>query len=123
MTALSWWPERCAAGILSEAGEKIITREDVKLFREAGADVILMPAPGRSRNYHGVYPGAGLLCSHELGVLTLTAIGNLPGGLRSGYHPGDCADVQDDGNGYVITWETPDTAAWHCLKISWNMER
>ena len=35
-----------AAGIISEGGENIITEEDVTAFAEAGADVILMPAPG-----------------------------------------------------------------------------
>ena len=32
-----------AAGILSEGAEKIITKDDVKAFAEAGADIILMP--------------------------------------------------------------------------------
>ena len=35
-----------AAGILSEAAENIMTKEDVKSFVEAGADIILLPAPG-----------------------------------------------------------------------------
>ena len=35
-----------AAGILTEAAEHIMTKEDVRRFREAGADIILFPAPG-----------------------------------------------------------------------------
>ena len=34
-----------AAGILAESGENIIGENDVSAFAEAGADVILMPAP------------------------------------------------------------------------------
>ena len=35
-----------AAGVLTEAAEQIMTKEDVRRFREAGADVLLFPAPG-----------------------------------------------------------------------------
>ena len=35
-----------ASGIISEAGEKILTEKDVEAFVDAGADVILLPAPG-----------------------------------------------------------------------------
>ena len=38
-----------ASGILSEAGRGIITREDISEFADAGADVILLPAPGTCR--------------------------------------------------------------------------
>ena len=61
-----------AAGILSEAGEKIITREDVKLFREAGADVILMPAPGTVPGITMEYIRGLVSCAHELASLALT---------------------------------------------------
>ncbi|HJB90836.1 MAG TPA: haloacid dehalogenase-like hydrolase [Candidatus Eisenbergiella merdigallinarum] len=64
-----------ASGILSEGAEKILTEEDIRLFREAGADIILMPAPG-------TVPGMTLErvrelveYSHGLGALTITAIG------------------------------------------------
>ena len=64
-----------AAGILSEGAEKIITKADVKAFAEAGADIILMPAPG-------TVPGVTLemvrelvTYAHSLGLLTITAIG------------------------------------------------
>ncbi len=64
-----------AAGILSEAGEKIITKEDVKAFAEAGADVILMPAPGSVPGITMEYIRSLVAYAHELGKLTLTAIG------------------------------------------------
>ena len=64
-----------AAGILTEGAEKIITKADVKAFAEAGADIILMPAPG-------TVPGVTLemvrelvTYAHSLGLLTITAIG------------------------------------------------
>lgn len=64
-----------AAGILSEAGEKIITKEDVKAFAEAGADIILMPAPGTVPGITMEYIRSLVAYAHELGKLTLTAIG------------------------------------------------
>ncbi len=64
-----------AAGILSEAGEKIITKEDVKAFAEAGADVILMPAPGSVPGITMEYIRSLVAYAHELNKLTLTAIG------------------------------------------------
>lgn len=64
-----------AAGILSEAGEKIITKEDVEAFAEAGADIILMPAPGTVPGITMEYIRSLVAYAHELGKLTLTAIG------------------------------------------------
>lgn len=64
-----------AAGILSEAGEKIITKGDVKAFAEAGADIILMPAPGTVPGITMEYIRSLVVYAHELGKLTLTAIG------------------------------------------------
>lgn len=64
-----------AAGILSEAGEKIITREGVKLFCEAGADVILMPAPATVPGITMEYIRGLVAYAHEQGALTLTAVG------------------------------------------------
>lgn len=64
-----------AAGILSEAGEKIITKEDVKAFADAGADIILMPAPGTVPGITMEYIKGLVSYAHELGKLTLTAIG------------------------------------------------
>lgn len=64
-----------AAGVLSEAGEKIITKEDVKAFADAGADIILMPAPGTVPGITMEYIKGLVSYAHELGKLTLTAIG------------------------------------------------
>ena len=64
-----------ASGILSEGAEHILTREDITAFAHAGADIILMPAPG-------TVPGLTLEIvrdlvshAHSLGCLTITAIG------------------------------------------------
>ncbi len=64
-----------AAGILSEAGEHIITKEDVKDFADAGADIILMPSPGTVPGITMEYIKGLVSYAHELGKLTLTAIG------------------------------------------------
>ena len=64
-----------AAGILGEAGEKIITRNDVREFSEAGADIILMPAPGSVPGITMEYIRGLVSYAHELGKLTLTSIG------------------------------------------------
>lgn len=64
-----------AAGILSESGENIITEEDVRAFAGAGADVILMPAPGTVPGITTEYVRKLVSCAHKLGKLTLTAIG------------------------------------------------
>lgn len=64
-----------ASGILAESGEKIITEEDVRAFAEAGADIILMPAPGTVPGITMEYIRSLVVCAHSLGKMTLTAIG------------------------------------------------
>lgn len=64
-----------ASGILSEAGENIITRADIKAFRDAGADIILLPAPGTVPGITMEYVRGLVTYAHELGALTITAIG------------------------------------------------
>lgn len=64
-----------ASGILNEAAEKIITKEDIKAFREAGADIILMPAPGTVPGITLEYVKELIAYAHSLGCLTITAIG------------------------------------------------
>lgn len=64
-----------ASGILAEAGEKILTKEDIKEFREAGADIILMPAPGTVPGITMEYVRELVNYAHSLGALTITAIG------------------------------------------------
>ena len=64
-----------ASGILSEAGENIITDEDVTAFAEAGADIILMPAPGTVPGITTEYVRSLVVCAHKHGKMTLIAIG------------------------------------------------
>lgn len=64
-----------AAGILSEGGENIITETDVTAFCEAGADVILMPAPGTVPGITTEYIRSLVCVAHKHNKMTLTAIG------------------------------------------------
>lgn len=64
-----------ASGILSEAAEKIMTKEDVKAFAEAGAEIILMPAPGTVPGITVEYVKSLVEYAHSLGCITMTAIG------------------------------------------------
>lgn len=64
-----------ASGVVGEGGEKIITKEDIRLFAEAGADVILMPAPGTVPGITTEYIRTLVSYAHSLGKLTLTSIG------------------------------------------------
>ena len=64
-----------ASGIITEGAEKIITKEDIRAFREAGADIILMPAPGTVPGLSMEYIRELIAYAHSLGCLTITAIG------------------------------------------------
>lgn len=64
-----------ASGILSESGEKILTEADVRSFASAGANIILIPAPGTVPGITMEYVRSLVVCAHELGKMTLTAIG------------------------------------------------
>lgn len=64
-----------ASGILTEGAEKIITREDIRQFAEAGADIILLPAPGTVPGITMEYVRELVGYAHSLGLLTITAIG------------------------------------------------
>ena len=64
-----------AAGILTEGAEKIITKEDIAAFAAAGADIILMPAPGTVPGITMEYIRELVTYAHSLGLLTITAIG------------------------------------------------
>lgn len=64
-----------ASGSLTEAGENIITKEDIKSFSDAGADVILLPAPGTVPGITMDYVRELVGYAHSLGKLTITAIG------------------------------------------------
>ena len=64
-----------AAGSKKEAGENIITKEVIKDFVEAGADVILIPAPGTVPGITLEYVKEMIAYAHSLDVMTLTSIG------------------------------------------------
>ena len=64
-----------ASGILTEGAEKIITKEDISAFARAGADIILLPAPGTVPGITMEYVRELVNYSHSLGWLTITAIG------------------------------------------------
>lgn len=64
-----------ASGVIGEGGENIITKEDIRLFAEAGADVILMPASGTVPGITTEYIRELVSYAHSLGKLTITAIG------------------------------------------------
>lgn len=64
-----------AAGVLSEAAENIMTEQDVAQFVEAGAEILLLPAPGTVPGITVEYARSLVTCAHKRGVLTITAIG------------------------------------------------
>ena len=64
-----------ASGILKEGAEKILTKEDIAAFAAAGADIILMPAPGTVPGITMEYIRELVSFAHSLGCLTITAIG------------------------------------------------
>lgn len=64
-----------AAGSKKEAGEHILTEDDIKAFVDAGADVILIPAPGTVPGITLDFVRKRVEYAHSLGVLTLTSIG------------------------------------------------
>lgn len=64
-----------ASGLLEEAGQNLITKEDIQAFTKAGADIILMPAPGTVPGITMEYIRELVAYAHSLGALTLTTIG------------------------------------------------
>ena len=58
-----------------EAGENIITKKDIDEFIIAGADIVLMPAPGTVPGITMEYVRELVVHTHKAGKLTLTAIG------------------------------------------------
>lgn len=64
-----------ASGVLSEAGEKILTENEVESFVDAGADVILLPAPGTVPGISMEYAAKLIKRAHEKGALAMTTIG------------------------------------------------
>ena len=64
-----------ASGILAEAADQIMTKQDITAFVQAGADIILLPAPGTVPGITTELVRSLVQHAHALGALTLTAIG------------------------------------------------
>ena len=64
-----------ASGILTESAENIIAKNDIAVFAAAGADIILLPAPGTVPGITTEYIRSLVSYAHSLGCLTITAIG------------------------------------------------
>lgn len=64
-----------AAGSKDEAGCNIISKEQIQDFISAGADVILLPAPGTVPGITFEFVKEMITYIHSLGKLSLTAIG------------------------------------------------
>ena len=64
-----------ASGVLAEGAENIITKSDIEAFAAAGADIILLPAPGTVPGITMEYVRELVKHAHSLGCLTITAIG------------------------------------------------
>lgn len=64
-----------ASGIPSEGGQNIITAADVDAFMDAGADMILLPAPGTVPGVTTEYVRSLVERAHSRDRLTMTAIG------------------------------------------------
>ena len=64
-----------ASVILEEGAEKIITKGDISAFAAAGADIILLPAPGTVPGITMEYVREMVQYAHSRGCLTITAIG------------------------------------------------
>lgn len=64
-----------AAGVLSEGGESILTPDDIAEFRESGADIILLPAPGTVPGITLEYARELIGHIHKTGAMAMTAIG------------------------------------------------
>lgn len=64
-----------ASGVLGEGGENIITKAEVKAFADAGADVILFPAPGTVPGVTTPFVKELVEYAHRLKKLAMTSIG------------------------------------------------
>ncbi|HHV30869.1 DUF7916 family protein [Caproiciproducens sp. LBM24188] len=63
------------SGMLKESGQKLITKDDIRLFADAGADLILLPAPGTVPGITMEYIRSLVEFAHNAGALTMTTVG------------------------------------------------
>jgi hypothetical protein len=73
-----------ASGVISEAGEHIITRRDVEEFIQAGADIVLFPAPGTVPGITMEYIRELIFEVHSRNRLAMTSIGTSQEGADEG---------------------------------------
>jgi hypothetical protein len=64
-----------AAGSASEAGSGIVDAQAIRAFVRAGADVILLPAPGTVPGCHEAQVRGWVEVAHQYGALTMTTVG------------------------------------------------
>ena len=64
-----------ASGVAGEGGEHIMTEQDAQAFLDAGADIILLPAPGTVPGITMEYAHRLIEAVHARGKLAMTAIG------------------------------------------------
>lgn len=64
-----------ASGVPGEGGEHIVTKAEVRDFAEAGADIILLPAPGTVPGITTPFVREMVEYAHSLGCLAMTSIG------------------------------------------------
>ena len=106
-----------ASGIISEAGEKILTEKDIVDFIDAGADVILLPAPGTVPGITMEYAGKLIKKAHEKGALAMTTIGTSQKVQMKIPFVRLLLCVRWPVRIFIIL-ETADIWAWHYLRIS-----
>ncbi|WP_058909725.1 hypothetical protein [Entomohabitans teleogrylli] len=63
------------AGIVRESGSQIISEQDIALFVDNGADVVLLPAPGTVPGMSQEKVSQLIAFTQRLGALAMTAIG------------------------------------------------
>jgi len=64
-----------AAGSASEAGSQVVDASSIEGFVAAGADVVLLPAPGTVPGCHEAQVRGWVEAAHQAGALTMTTIG------------------------------------------------
>ncbi len=64
-----------ASGVLSEGAEAILTLEEIDAFAAAGADILLLPAPGTVPGVTLEWAAQRIRRIHAQGKLALTAVG------------------------------------------------
>jgi hypothetical protein len=63
------------AGIVRESGSQLITEQDIALFIENGADIVLLPAPGTIPGMSQEKVASLITFTQQKGALAMTAIG------------------------------------------------